>query len=72
MSEQLGRFLLWAGLLVAAVGLLLLLAGRLGIDRLPGDLVWRGENWTLYVPLGWMILLSVVLTIVLNLLGRGD
>lgn len=72
MSEQLGRFLLWAGLLVAAVGLLLLLAGKLGIDRLPGDLVWRGENWTVYVPLGWMILLSVVLTIVLNLLGRGD
>lgn len=72
MSEQLGRFLLWAGLLVAAVGLLLLLAGKLGIDRLPGDLVWRGENWTVYVPLGWMILLSVVLTLVLNLLGRGD
>ena len=72
MSEQLGRFLLYAGLAVAGIGLLLLGAGKLGIDRLPGDLVWRGENWTVYVPLGWMILLSVVLTVLLNLLGRGD
>lgn len=72
MSEQLGRFLLYAGLAVAGIGLVLLLASELGIDRLPGDLVWRGENWTVYVPLGWMILLSVVLTILLNLLTRGD
>lgn len=72
MSEQLGRFLLWAGLAVAGLGVVLLLAGKLGIDRLPGDLVWRGENWTVYVPLGWMILLSVVLTILLNLIARGD
>ncbi len=51
--------LLLVGLAMAALGLLLILAGRLGLGHLPGDIVWRGEGWTVYVPLGWMILLSV-------------
>lgn len=72
MTEQLGRWLLIAGLAVAGLGLLLLLAGRLGLERMPGDLVWQGENWTVYVPLGWMIVLSIALTILLNLLAGGD
>jgi hypothetical protein len=67
---QLGRVLLLGGVSLAAVGLLLILAGRLGLGRLPGDLVWRGENWAVYVPLGWMILLSVLLTLLLNLFHR--
>lgn len=71
MPEQLGRMLLLTGLAVAGLGLLLLVAGKLGLGRLPGDLVWEGENWTVYVPLGWMILLSVLLTLVLNLLSGG-
>lgn len=69
MSEELGRILLVAGLLIAGVGLVVLLAGRLGIGRLPGDVVWEGENWTLYIPIGWMVVLSILLTIVLSIFG---
>lgn len=72
MAENLGRVLLILGGLIAAAGGLLFLAGRLGIGRLPGDLVWEGENWALHVPLGWMILLSVVLTLLLNLFSGGE
>ena len=59
----------------AAVALLvlggaLLLLGRFGVDRLPGDLVFRRGNFTLYFPIGLMILLSVVGTIVLNIVFR--
>lgn len=71
MPEEIGRFLLVAGLVVAGAGLLLLLAGKVGLGRLPGDLVWEGENWTVYVPLGWMVVLSVLLTLLLNLLSGG-
>lgn len=71
MPEQIGRFLLVAGLVVAGAGLLLLLAGKVGLGRLPGDLMWEGENWTVYVPLGWMVVLSVLLTLLLNLLSGG-
>ena len=52
------------------IGGLFLLLGRLGIDRLPGDLVLRRGNATFYFPIGLMILISVVGTIVLNLVFR--
>lgn len=71
MPEQLGRVLVVAGLLVAGAGLLLVLADELGLGGLPGDLVWKGEGWTVYVPLGWMVVLSVLLTVLLNLLSGG-
>lgn len=69
MSEEIGRILLVFGVVLVAAGGLLLLAGKFGIGRLPGDLMWEGENWTVYVPLGWMVVLSVVLTVLLNLFG---
>ena len=48
----------------------LFLLGRFGVDRLPGDLVFRRGNFTLYFPIGLMILLSIVGTIVLNIVFR--
>lgn len=70
MGEQLGKILVLSGVVLAVAGAAVLLAGKLGIGRLPGDLLWQGENWTVYVPLGWMILLSVILTILLNVFLR--
>lgn len=70
MAEQIGKMLLTFGLVLVAVGGIVFLVGRLGIGRLPGDLVWRGDDWTVYVPLGWMVLISVVLTVLLNLFLR--
>ena len=67
----LGRMLILAGLGLAALGVLLVLAGRLPfLGRLPGDIVVEGENWTVYVPLATMLLLSLVLTLVLNFILR--
>ena len=52
------------------IGALFLLLGRLGVERLPGDLVLRRGNATFYFPIGLMIVISVVGTIVLNLVFR--
>jgi len=52
------------------LGGVLFMLGRMGVDRLPGDLVLRRGNITLYFPIGLMILLSVVGTIVLNIILR--
>ena len=52
------------------LGGVLFLLGRFEVDRLPGDLVLRRGNFTLYFPIGLMILLSVVGTIVLNIILR--
>ncbi len=67
----LGRLLILAGLGLAAVGVVLVFAGRVPfLGRLPGDIVIQRDSWTLYFPLATMLLLSLVLTLVLNLLAR--
>jgi hypothetical protein len=69
-----GRLLLIGGLLVATTGALLLLAPRIpGLDRLgrlPGDIVVERGPVTIFVPLVSSIVISVFLTIVLNLIWR--
>jgi hypothetical protein len=68
--EGLGRILIGVAIVLLVLGGLFLVLGRLGIDRLPGDLVFRRGNVTVYFPIGLMILLSVVGTILLNLFFR--
>ncbi len=67
----LGKLLLIGGLALAGVGLLLVLAGRIPLlGRLPGDVLIQRGNFTFYFPLVTSLLLSVLLTVVLNLLAR--
>ncbi len=68
--ESFGKLLLVGGVLLAAAGLLLLLFGRLGIGRLPGDIFIQRENVSFYFPLATMLLVSIILTIILNLFRR--
>ena len=67
---QVGRYLLFAGVLIAVAGLLMMLGERFGLGRLPGDIVWRRKNTTVYFPIVTSLVLSVVLTLLLNLLIR--
>lgn len=68
--EGVGKLLLGGAVVLLVLGGVFLLLGRLGIDRLPGDLVFRRGNFTVYFPIGLMILLSIVGTIVLNVVFR--
>jgi len=68
--EGIGRLLIGAAVVLLVLGVLFLLLGRFGLDRLPGDIVIRRGNFTLYFPIGLMILLSILGTIILNLLFR--
>jgi len=63
-----GKFLLVAGLAIAALGLLVTLGVPLG--RLPGDLVIRRGGVTFYLPIVTSIVVSVLLTLLLGLLRR--
>jgi hypothetical protein len=65
-----GRWLIVMGITFLLVGVTLIAADRLGLGRLPGDLVVRRPSFTLHVPIATSLVLSVVLTIVLNLLLR--
>jgi hypothetical protein len=66
----LGRILLVVALVIAVFGVVMILAGRGLIPRLPGDIAIERRNFRFYFPLGTSIALSVVLTIVLNLFLR--
>jgi multisubunit Na+/H+ antiporter MnhG subunit len=68
--EGLGRLMIGGALVLLVLGALFVLLGRLGMERLPGDLVFRRGNFTVFFPIGLMILLSVVGTVVLNVLLR--
>lgn len=68
--EGIGKLLIGGAVVLLVLGGLLLLLSRFGLDRLPGDLVFRRGNLTVYFPIGLMILLSIVATVVLNLIFR--
>ena len=64
------RFLIVLGLAILAVGLLWPLLSRLGLGRLPGDIVIQRDNFTFYFPLATCILVSMLLTAVFWLFNR--
>ncbi len=68
--EGIGKLLIGGAIVLLVIGVIFLLLGRFGFDRLPGDLVFRRGNFTVYAPIGLMILVSVLLTIFLNLFFR--
>jgi len=69
---DLGKALIFIGIILVVAGLLLTLLGRahLLVGRLPGDIIYRSKNTTFYFPLATSILLSLVLSLLLYLLSR--
>ncbi len=70
--NELGKALLGLGLLLAAIGAVLMLAGRFGwpLGRLPVDIAYRGKNVSFYFPLGTSIVISIVLSLIFYLFSH--
>lgn len=69
--DPLARLLIVFGVVLALLGGLLLLAGKIPfLGRLPGDIIIRRENWSFYFPLTTSVLLSILLTLLFSLFGR--
>lgn len=69
--HYIGRFLIIFGIVISAIGGILLLSGKIPwLGRLPGDIIVQRKNFTLYFPLATSILLSVILTFILWFIGR--
>jgi hypothetical protein len=68
--ERLGIVLLVFAAVLALVGVVLLVGGRLGLGSLPGDLRFEGEGYSCVVPIASSILISLLLTLVLNVIAR--
>lgn len=70
MTPEVGRVLLIVGIVLVVVGGLAALGVRLPFGRLPGDIAIEGERGGFYFPIVTMMVISVVLTILLNLFLR--
>jgi hypothetical protein len=69
--QYIGKFLVLLGLIVAALGGLLLISGKFPwIGKLPGDILIQRKNFTFYFPLATSILLSLILTLVFWLMEK--
>jgi hypothetical protein len=66
--QQFGKWLVAAGAIIIVIGLLVMLLGKVGLFRLPGDLSFGGRNWRVYLPIASSILLSILLTLLLWLI----
>jgi len=69
-TANIGRLLLAVGFVTVTVGLILIALERFGLGRLPGDILLRRENLTVFIPITTMIIISIILTIIVNLMRR--
>ena len=71
MFPQLGKTLVIFGVVIVAIGLVLWLAPKVPfLGRLPGDLTIKKDNLTIYFPIVTMVVVSILLTIILNLFRK--
>ena len=70
--EPIGRWLVVIGVFITILGGIMLLTPRVPwLGRLPGDIVISGDNATIYIPITTMLIVSVVLSVVVNVIGRS-
>jgi len=71
MFDSLAKMLIVFGVVLALLGGLLLLVGKVPfLGRLPGDIMIRRQNWSFYFPLTTSIVISILLTILFAFFGR--
>jgi len=67
--QQIGKWLISAGIIIALLGALVMILGRVGIFKLPGDLQFGSKNWRVYIPLASCIIISIILTVIFWLIS---
>jgi len=71
MLPQLGKMLVIFGVVIVIIGLVLWLAPKVPfLGKLPGDITIKKDNLTIYFPIVTMVVLSILLTIILNLFRK--
>jgi Zn-dependent protease with chaperone function len=69
--KEIGILMIVAGAVSLLAGAVILMAGRLPwLGNLPGDIQLRGKNWSFAFPVVTCILVSIILTMLINLVAR--
>ena len=69
-AMDISRFLITLGVAILVIGLLWPVLGKIGLGRLPGDIVIRRDNFSFYFPIVTCVLVSAVLSLILWLVNR--
>ena len=67
--QQIGKWLIAAGVIIVLLGALMIVLGKIGLFKLPGDLQFGGKNRRVFFPIASCIILSIILTIILWLIN---
>lgn len=68
--ENLGKLIILIGSMFIVIGLIMVLGGKIGLGKLPGDIYYKRGNVTFYFPVITGIILSIILSIFLNIFFR--
>jgi hypothetical protein len=69
--ESIGKSLIFFGIVLIVIGSVFVLFGKVPwFGRLPGDIIIKREGLTVYFPVATMLLLSLLLTLLFNIIGR--
>ena len=70
--ENIARFIILAGIALIVIGVIVLGLAKLNfpLGRLPGDIRIESQNGSFYFPITTSILVSIILTVLINLIGR--
>jgi len=68
--QQIGKWLIATGLVIVLLGALMVLLGRVGLFKLPGDLEFGSKNWRVYFPIASCIVISIILTLIFWLVNH--
>jgi H+/Cl- antiporter ClcA len=72
MMQAIGKYIILTGIILVIVGLILHFAGNSlnWLGRLPGDIRIERENHRIFIPITTMILLSIILTVIINIIRK--
>jgi hypothetical protein len=67
--QQFGKYLILVGTIIALLGGFIMISGRMGLFRLPGDLAFGSRNWRVFLPIGSCVVILIVPTVILWLIN---
>jgi hypothetical protein len=70
LSPEIGRIVLVIGVVLVVIGGLAVMGVKLPFGHLPGDIAIEGEHGAIYIPLGTMLVISLILSVVLTFFAR--
>lgn len=66
--QAIGKMIMFLGAVFLLVGVLVYFAARMGLGRIPGDIVYKKGNFTFYFPVVTSLIISLILTVIMLLL----